>query len=71
MSGLRVGRLAERRAARGRAVRRGLRAAVAAAVTGIGTVTGALSALGDGHGSDRARPAASHRAIPAPPPAVP
>lgn len=34
---------------------------MAAAVTGIGTVTGALSALGDGHGSDRARPAASHR----------
>ncbi|MFG2355218.1 glycoside hydrolase family 6 protein [Streptomyces sp. NPDC048521] len=43
----------------------------ASAVTGIGTVTGVLSALGDGHGSDRARPEARHRPAPASPPAVP
>ncbi|UXY32513.1 glycoside hydrolase family 6 protein [Streptomyces sp. HUAS TT20] len=45
--------------------------AVASAVTAVGTATGMISALDDGHGSDRARPGITRTTSRAPLPAVP
>ncbi|MFF4567016.1 glycoside hydrolase family 6 protein [Streptomyces sp. NPDC001435] len=45
--------------------------ALASVVTAVGTATGMLSALDDGHGSDRARPEFTHTTSRAPLPPVP
>ncbi|EST21313.1 glycoside hydrolase family 6 protein [Streptomyces roseochromogenus] len=71
MSGLRARRLAERRATRRRAVRRGLMVTAAPVVTLVGSGTGVISALGTGHGSDRARTEATGTSAPALMPGTP
>ena len=56
MSGSRAQRLSARRAERRRAARRGAMVAAASVVVAVGTVTGMMSAVGDGRGADEARP---------------
>lgn len=56
MSGSRARRLSARRAELRRAARRGTMVAAASVVVAVGTVTGMMSAVGDGGGSDEARP---------------
>jgi len=56
VSGSRAHRLAERRAERRRAARRNGMVAAASVVVAVGTATGMVSALGDGRGSNEARP---------------
>lgn len=71
MSGSRARRLSARRAERRRAARRGAMVAVASVVVAVGTVTGTMSALGDGRGADEARPRATSSPRLEPLPAVP
>jgi endoglucanase len=59
VSGLRAQRLAARRAERRRANRRSAMVAAASFVVAVGTATGMISALADGHASDAARPEAT------------
>ncbi|MGY0066145.1 hypothetical protein ACWZEH_04775 [Streptomyces sp. QTS137] len=57
MSGSRAQRTAARRSARRGMARRGTTVAAASVVVAAGTAAGMISALGEGRGSDGARPA--------------
>ncbi|MFD6553705.1 endoglucanase, partial [Streptomyces sp. NPDC058398] len=66
MSGLRVRRLVERGAERGGSVGRGVMVAVASVVVAAGTVTGTVSALGDGRPAPGARAPVARSSVPSP-----
>ena len=71
MSGSRARRVSARKAEGRRAVRRGAMVAAASVVVAVGTVTGMLSAAGEGGGPDEARPVVTSSPRPASPPVAP
>lgn len=71
MPGSRAQRLSARRTERRRAARRGTMVAAASVVVAVGTATGMISAVGDGRGTDEARPEVSASPRLEPLPAVP